>query len=169
MSDLIAIAYPDRFTAEMVRATLTDLMAQRAIELEAELVVTRDEEGKVKLHQAPPPAAEAAAGLSWEGLVGVLFLAPLIGMAIGAAAGRGAGALGDVGIDDKFVKKLDRSLTPGSAALILLVPKVTAAKVLPYLQRHGGEIIQSSLNQETETQLHEALQPAGAAATPGAA
>jgi uncharacterized membrane protein len=90
MNDLIAITYPDRFTAEMVRARLTDLMAQRIIELEAEVVVTRNEEGRVKLHQAPPPAAEGAAGgLSWEGLVGVLFLAPLIGMAIG-----------DVGIDD---------------------------------------------------------------------
>jgi hypothetical protein len=64
------------------------------------------------------------------------------------------------------VKKLDRSLTPGGAALILLVPKVTLAKVLPYLQRYGGEIIQSSLNQEREAQLHEALQPVGAAATP---
>jgi uncharacterized membrane protein len=114
VSDLIAIAYPDRFTAERIRATLTDLTAQRMIEVEAELVVTRGEERKVKLHQAPPPAAEGAAagGLSWEVLVGVLFLAPLIGMAIGAAAGRGAGELGDVGIDDKFVKKLDGRRDP---------------------------------------------------------
>jgi hypothetical protein len=52
MSDLVAIAYPDRDTAETVRQTLTDLMTERAIELEDAVVVTRDEDGKVKLHQA---------------------------------------------------------------------------------------------------------------------
>jgi uncharacterized membrane protein len=165
MSDLIAIAYPDQYTAETVRETLTDLITQRVIELEDAVVVTRDEEGKVKLRQAHQPAATGAAGgLLWGGLIGLLFLAPLIGMAIGAAAGGAAGALTDVGIEDKFMKKLGRSLTPGGAALILLVRKVTPDKVLPHVQRYGGEVIQTSLDDETEARLREALAPEAAAA-----
>jgi uncharacterized membrane protein len=128
MSDLIAIAYPDQYTAETVRETLSDLVAQHVIELEDAVVVTRDEEGKVKLHQAVQPAAKGAAG-----------------------------ALIDIGIDDKFMKRLGRSLTPGGAALILLVRKVTPDKVLPHIQRYGGEVIQTSLNEETEARLREAL------------
>jgi uncharacterized membrane protein len=89
MSDLIAIAYPDRYTTETVRETLTDLMARSIIELEDAVVVTRDEAGTVKLHQTlRPAAARAAGGLLWGGLIGLLFLAPLIRMAIGAATGR---------------------------------------------------------------------------------
>jgi uncharacterized membrane protein len=164
MSDLIAIGYPDRFTAETVRDTLTDLIAQRVIELEDAVVVTRDEEGKVKLHQALRPAAKGAAGgILWGGLIGLLFLAPLIGIAIGAAAGGAAGALTDVGIDDKFMKKLGANLTPGGAALFLLVRKVTPDKVLPHVQRYGGEVIQTSLGAEAEAQVREALQPKNAA------
>ena len=170
MSDLIAIAYPDRYTAETVRETLTDLMAQRIIELEDAVVVTRDEEGKVKLHQALRPAAKGAAGgLLWGGLVGLLFLAPLIGMAIGGAAGGAAGAFTDVGVDDKFMKKLGRSLAPGGAALILLVRKVTPDKVLPHVQRFGGEVIQTSLDEETEARLREALEHEAAAVAAAAA
>jgi len=165
MSDLIAIAYPDQYTAETVRETLSDLVAQHVIELEDAVVVTRDEEGKVKLHQAVQPAAKGAAGgLLWGGLIGLLFLAPLIGMAIGAAAGGAAGALIDIGIDDKFMKSLGRSLTPGGAALILLVRKVTPDKVLPQIQRYGGEVIQTSLDEETDARLREALLPETAAA-----
>jgi uncharacterized membrane protein len=164
MSDLIAVAYPDRYNAEAVRETLIDLIAQRTIELEDAVVVTRDEEGKVKLHQALRPAATGAAGrMLWGGLIGRLFLAPVIGMAIGAAAGGAAGALTDVGIDDSFMKKLGASLTPGGAALILLVRKVTPDKVLPHVQRYGGQVIQSSLDDETEARLREALQPEAAA------
>lgn len=92
-------------------------------------------------------------------LIGLLFLAPLIGMAVGAAAGGAAGALTDVGIDDRFMKKLGRSLTPGGAALILLVREVTPDKVLPHIRRYGGEVIQTSLDEETEARLREALQP----------
>ena len=139
MSDLIAIAYPDQYTAETVRETLTDLITRRVIELEDAVVVTRDEEGKVKLHQAHQPAATGAAG--------------------GAA-----GALTDVGIEDKFMKKLGRGLTPGGAALILLVRKVTPDKVLPHVQRYGGEVIQTSLDDETEARLREALALEAAAA-----
>jgi len=169
MSDLIAIAYPNQYTADAVRETLTDLMAQRTIELEDAVVVTRDEEGKVKLHQSLRPAATGAAGgILWGGLIGLLFLAPVIGMAIGAAAGGAAGALTDVGIDDSFIKSLGASLTPGGAALILLVRKMTPDKVLPYVQRYGGEVIQTSLDDETEARLREALQPEAVAA-PGAA
>jgi uncharacterized membrane protein len=160
MSDLIAIAYPDQDTAETVRLALTDLMTERAIELEDAVVVTRDENGKVKLHQAHRPATTGAAGGAlWGGLIGLVFLAPLIGLAIGAAAGGVAGALNDVGIDDPFMKKLGRSLTPGGAALILLVRKMTPDKVLPHVQRYGGEVLQTSLDHETEARLRDALQP----------
>ncbi|MEA2177988.1 MAG: hypothetical protein QOG77_1285 [Solirubrobacteraceae bacterium] len=158
MSNLIAVAYPDRGTAEEVLETLGRLQTERSIEIEDAVIVARDEEGKVKLHQSVKPAAAGAAGGAlWGGLLGLLFLAPLLGMAVGAAAGGAAGALADTGVDDRFLKELGNKLEPGGAALIVLVHRSTPDKVLPEISRYGGEVLQSSLSDEAEQQLQAAL------------
>ncbi len=88
MSNLVAIAYPDRATAEEVMGTLGRLSTEKSIELEDAVVVTRDDKGKVKLHQSNKLAtAGAAGGALWGGLIGLLFFVPLLGMAVGAATG----------------------------------------------------------------------------------
>jgi uncharacterized membrane protein len=162
VSDLIAVAYPDKETAETVRKKLGELMVQHAIELEDAVVVDRDEKGRVKLHQVHRTAAGGAAGGAlWGGLIGLLFLAPLLGMVVGAAAGGASGALADVGVSDRFMKDLGQKLAPGGAALIVLVRKVTPDKVLPEIEQYGGEVIQTSLDDEAETRLREVLEGAG--------
>ena len=60
----------------------------------------------------------------------MLFLMPLAGTALGAAAGALSGALADVGINDTFMKEAAQTLQSGDAALFLLIRKVTADKVL---------------------------------------
>ena len=161
MSDLIAIAYPDQATAERVRGRLAEAIKAKLIEIDDAVVVTRDDDGKVKLHQAASPAgAGAAGGAVWGGLIGLIFLMPLFGMAIGAASGAAAGALTDAGVDDKFLKELGEQLTPGHAAVIALVRRVTMDKVLDNIQIKGT-IIQTSLDNEAEARLEEALAAAG--------
>lgn len=159
MSDLIAIEYPDKDTAEAVRERLLQLMTERVIELEDAVIVDRDEKGKVKLHQINSPAARGAVGgAMWGGLIGLLFLAPLLGMAVGAAAGGASGAMVDVGINDDFMRTLGQKLPQGGAALIVLVRKVTPDKVLPQISQFGGEVIQTSLDDESEARLREVLE-----------
>jgi uncharacterized membrane protein len=158
MGNLIGIAYPDQSTAEEVLATLSRLQTEKTIELEDAVIVTRDQDGKVKLHQsAKLGVAGAAGGAMWGGLIGLLFLAPLVGMAVGAAAGGAAGAMADVGVDDKFLKELGGKLEPGSAALVVLVHRSTPDKVLPEISSFGGDVIQSSLSDDAEAQLQAAL------------
>ena len=50
----------------------------------------------------------------WGGLIGLLFLAPLFGMAIGAATGATAGKTADVGVNDDFMKAWGRSCPPAA-------------------------------------------------------
>jgi uncharacterized membrane protein len=161
MSDLIAIAYPDQATAERVRGRLGEAVKAKIIELDDVVVVTRSDDGKVKLHQAVSPVgAGAAGGAVWGGLIGLIFLAPLLGMAVGAASGAAGGAMADYGVDDRFMKELGEKLTPGSAALIVLVRSMTPDKILPNIQEQG-HVIQSSLSNESEAQLNSALAAAG--------
>jgi uncharacterized membrane protein len=76
---------------------------------------------------------------------------------VGAAAGGAAGAMTDAGVDDAFMKNLGEDLKPGSAALIVLVRESTPDKVLPRISPYGGRVIHSSLSDDAEARLREAL------------
>jgi uncharacterized membrane protein len=158
MSNLIAVAYDDLDTAGNVLQTLRELSVERAITLEDAVIVERRADGKIKLHQSVKPAAAGAAGGAlWGGLIGLLFLAPFLGMAVGAASGGAAGALTDVGVDDKFMKQLANELKPGAAAVFVLVRESTPDKVLPRISPFGGVVMHSSLSDEADARLREAL------------
>jgi uncharacterized membrane protein len=165
MSNLVAIAYPDLGTARTVAGELGQLTKEKSIVLDDMVVIERRPDGKIKLHQSmSTTGAGAAGGALWGGLIGLIFLAPLLGMAVGAAAGGAAGALTDVGVDDNFLKNLGTQLGNGGAAVVVLVRQSTPDKVLPRVSQYGGEIIQSSLDNDAETRLQEALRAHGAAA-----
>jgi uncharacterized membrane protein len=158
MSNLIAIAYDDVGRARHVLDVVHELAVEHAITLEDAVIVERRPDGKIKLHQtAKPGAIGAAGGALWGGLIGLLFLAPLVGMAVGAAAGGAAGAMTDLGVDDRFLRRLGEELAPGAAAAILLVRDATPDKVLPRVSPYGGRIIHTSLSDEAEAHLQEAL------------
>src|SRR6185436_15901445 len=72
--------------------------AAHEIELDDLVIVEHRGDGKIKLHQPSMAGAGAAGGALWGGLIGLIFLMPLFGMAIGAASGAAAGALTDAGV-----------------------------------------------------------------------
>ena len=161
MSMLVAIRYDDKYKAEEVRLTLRKLQKDYLIDLEDAVVATKDEKGKVQLHQAVNhTAAGAVGGGFWGTLIGLIFLNPLLGLAAGAAAGAVSGALTDVGIEDKFMKELAASMTSNCSVLFVLVRKMTADKVLEELRGTGGTILKTSLSHEEETKLQAALSAA---------
>ena len=160
MSQLVAIAYQDLPTAQQVVANIGRAQDMHEVELDDLVVVERQFDGKVKLHQPSLTGRGAAGGALWGGLIGLIFFMPLFGMAIGAASGAAAGALSDAGVDDQFMKELGEELNPGNAAVIALVRNVTLDKVLEDV-RIPGRIIRSSLDNETESRLQEALTAAG--------
>lgn len=162
MSDLVVVVYPSEAKAEEVRQKLFDLQKEYLLELGDAVIATKTESGKVKLNQVVnTTAAGAATGSFWGLLIGFLFLNPLVGVAAGAASGALAGALTDIGIDDKFMKDLGDNLQPGSAALFVLIRKMTADKVLKAVEGFGGTVLKTSLDETREDALRDALRQAG--------
>ena len=158
MADLVIIAYPDETTAEAARAKLFELQKQYLIQLGDAVVAGRNADGSVKLNQLMnTTAAGAAGGALWGSLIGLLFLNPILGAAAGAGAGALSGYLTDVGIDDKFMKSAAEALTPGQAALCVMVRQVTADKVLPEMAHFGGTVLRTNLTAEQEQKLKDAL------------
>ncbi len=163
MSDLVAIAYPNVETAREVARNVGDAQKAHLIQHDDMVIAEHRSTGQIKLHQPSLAGAGAAGGALWGGLIGLIFFAPLLGMAIGAASGAAAGALTDAGVDDNFMKDLGSKLPQGGAALIVLVRQVNMDKILAEV-KIPGEVIQTSLTDETEQALRDALAGAGAPA-----
>jgi uncharacterized membrane protein len=158
MATLVVIDYESEVKAEEVRLALLKMQKEYLIDLADAVVVVREAQGKVKLRQLHNlTVAGAARGGFWGALIGLLFLNPLFGFAIGAAAGAISGALADVGIDNNFMKQLGETLKPGTAALCVLIRQMTPDKVVEELQKFGGTLIKTNLCHENEAKLREAL------------
>lgn len=158
MAKLVVIGYESEIKAEEVRLALLKMQKEYLIDLADAVVVVREPDGKVKLRQMYNlTASGAASGGFWGMLVGMLFLNPLFGFAVGAGAGALSGALSDVGIDDNFMKQLAETLKPGSAALCVLIRQMTEDKVVEEIKKFGGTVIRSNLCHENEAKLQAAL------------
>ncbi len=158
MSTLIAIGYPDAATAEEVRSIMVQATKERLLDLQDAVVVEHRHDGKIKLHQAVSTTGMGAAGgAMWGGLIGLLFLAPLFGMAIGAASGALGGKMTDRGVNDDFLKQLGAGIPAGGAALIALGSSNAPEKFLDRVRPYGGNVIQTSLDDEEEARLRSSL------------
>ncbi|TMD67656.1 MAG: DUF1269 domain-containing protein [Chloroflexi bacterium] len=161
MSNLFVLKCANEATAENILGTLKRLQDQHLITVEDAALVTLKANGKPKIRQANDlVGAGALGGAFWGMLIGLLFLSPLLGAAIGAGVGALAGRMSDVGINDDFIRQVGSAIHPGESALFLLTRNAIADKVLPELKQYQFEVIQTSLSQEDEAQLHEMLGPA---------
>ncbi|NJM81364.1 MAG: DUF1269 domain-containing protein [Tabrizicola sp.] len=161
MSDLIIVAFPDEATAFEAGKALVALQKEYLIEMEDVVVVTREEDGKVHLHQAVNLTTGGAIGGGlWGALIGLLFLNPIVGAAVGAGAGALAGRFSDIGIDDDFLRNIGQSLDKGGAAVGVLVRKMTPDKVLERLEpfRTKGRVLHTSLSRDAEAKLKAMLE-----------
>ncbi len=155
---LIAIVYPDINTAEEVLNEMQTMQSKYLIDIDDASIVTKDEKGKIKIHQTSRPVAGGTAGGAfWGLLIGALFLAPIFGLLLGAGTGALAGKLAEAGVDKNFTKSVGDKLKPGNSALFVLVRSVTADKVLPELSKFGGTVVQTNLSKKAEAELQKQL------------
>ncbi|MCU0307777.1 MAG: DUF1269 domain-containing protein [Thermoleophilia bacterium] len=159
MSELIVIGYDEKATAEQAAEAIGRLSKDYLLKLEQAAVVYREEDGKLK-SEVPKGlvAAGTLGGMFWGTLFGLIFLVPVAGMAIGAGMGALTGKLTDLGVKKEFQSRVGDLLQPGKAALFLVVDDVTVDKVLPEMQKFGGEVLRTSLSVDDEHALAEALE-----------
>ncbi len=161
MSTLVGVLFDDETTAFEMRVALLKMQKEHLIDLEDSVVVTRDYKGKIKLDQATSlTRAGAIGGGFWGMLLGLIFLNPLLGAALGAATGSLLARFQDIGLNDQVMKDMAQSFKPGSSALFILVRRATADKVLDGLKSFAGKgrIFQTSLNKDDEATLQQALE-----------
>ena len=158
MSDLFVFAFDTETGAGEMRDALARLQKEHLITLEDAAVVVRNQDGKAKVKQAVNlVGAGAWGGAFWGMLIGLLFFAPWLCLAVGAITGAISGKFTDIGVDDKFIKEVGETIEPGHSALFLLVRDVTPDKVLERLEGFKPKVLQTSLSKEDEQKLREAF------------
>jgi uncharacterized membrane protein len=60
-------------------------------------------------------------------------------------------------IDKQFQEQVREMLKPGTSALFLIVEQMTTDKALDGLSKFGGKVLKTSLSEEDEKELQEAL------------
>jgi uncharacterized membrane protein len=161
MSTLVAVVFDDPTTAFEMRTSLLRMQKEHLIEMEDSVVVVRNEKGKTKLDQATSlTAAGAVGGGFWGLLIGLIFLNPLLGAALGATAGVLSAKLTDIGLSNQMMKDLAASFKPNTSALFVLVRRATGDKVLAGLKDFAGKgkVFKTSLNTDDEAALRDALE-----------
>jgi uncharacterized membrane protein len=159
MSNLVVLAFDTETGAEEMRDDLLRMQKEHIIGLEDAAVAVRAKDGKTKIKQVQSLAgAGALGGAFWGLLIGIIFLVPVFGLVIGAAAGALAGKYQDLGVDDKFIKEVGSTIQPGTSALFLLVREATPDKVMDGLKKYKNvKVIKTSLSSEQEEKLRHAF------------
>jgi uncharacterized membrane protein len=165
MADLIAFGYPDESTAARAAKEVERLAGDLIIQPDAVAVIVRDQEGKFHVTtNHNPVAAGATWGLFWGFLFGVLFFVPLLGIAIGAGLGAVMGAISKLDMDKEFQDRVRDLLQPGTSALFMVVEKMTTDRAVGALGEFGGTVLKTSLSEDAERELQQALHGRTAAA-----
>ena len=159
MSHLVVLGVNDRDAAEKILDEAGSLARKEMLELADAAYAWRDDNGKLRIHQAlNTTRAGAAGGALWGTLIGLIFLNPLAGMAVGAATGAVTGKLTDVGINDDTIKEIGEQLQQGRAAVFLLARSATVDRVIEALKPFEPTVIQTNLSRDREDELVRALQ-----------
>jgi uncharacterized membrane protein len=158
MATLIAIGYENEGTAAEAAAEIRRLSQELIIEPDAVAVIARDERGEYHVTTSHHAVGVGASwGMFWGLLFGLLFFVPVFGMAVGAGLGALMGKVEKTGINKEFQDQVRDMVKPGTSALFLIVERVAPDKATAAVSRFGGTVLESSLSQEDEASLQEAL------------
>lgn len=159
MTHLVVLGLDSREDAERVVRLTEELAVQQLLQREDAAIAYKDAKGKVHIEQTMSlTGAGAASGALWGSLIGLIFLNPLAGLAVGAATGAMAGKLTDIGINDDLIKQVGAQLQEGKAAVFLLARSATVDRVVDALKPYSPTIIQTNLTKDREEELVQALQ-----------
>ena len=158
MSEIIVIGYDQQSTATQAYKEVLTLQHDFVVELTGLAIVRVDDEGKS--HVETPQkivGVSAASGALWGMLIGILFLVPFFGFALGGAMGALLGKMGKSGIDEQFRSQVQALLKPGGAAVVIMASKITDDKFANAMKQFGGTLLKTSLSEDDEKELASEL------------
>lgn len=161
-----AVTFEGKKTAAKALDTLEDYTPAYAW-IDDVALVSVSKHGSIRIHSTwAQDDSAVGAGIGWGaitgGLIGLLFGpgGALAGAALGSSMGGLIGLTDDVAFDDPALDDFAASLTDDSSALILVGDVATVADFGTVLEPFGGEIVDTTLNEDDVKALRKALKQA---------
>ncbi len=159
-ADLWAFQFDSSLRAQEALLAAMRMKARGQLQLEDAAIVAKVR-GKVRITQTKDVStSQGAMGGAWIGILAGLLAGPggpLIGGALGAAAGGLFAKLRDIGIDDDQMKRMGEELEEGEAALFLLVEDCHRMRALHEVSRFPGTLLASTADPELQETVRERL------------
>lgn len=157
MNQLMVIGFDHFDDASSAMKRLRTLEREGLVRFEDTAIVERDPDGTVHVRNELSGTTEMAAAIG--AVIGgfLTFAFPPAGIALGAALGAAVGTTLDTGVSPKFVDDVKDTLQPGRSALFLVIKESHADAVMAALREFRGDVIQTTLDSETEEALRQAL------------
>jgi uncharacterized membrane protein len=154
---LMAAKYPDQEHAQTILSMIESMHQARTIDLKDAVMATKEADGKIKLHETTDVTTRKGLkrGLIAGGILGAIFPPSLL---VTAALGGGIGAIWgkikDSGVKHADLKALGDSLTPGQAALIVLVSNESVTATQLALGSYEGELVTKPVSDDELKELY---------------
>ncbi len=161
MSDLVVITFPNETDGPSALAAIRGAQKGGGLSIRDAACVVKDASGKINTHNETDSTtiAGGVGGGAIGLLLGLVFF-PIGGLIIGATVGALIGKSLHHNVDPQMIKDVTNDLTASTSAVFVLVDAHPAALV-GAVRQFNGKVYQSTLDEETESQLEEALKSAG--------
>ena len=157
-SDLWVFSLDSPVRAQEAMLACARLAARKHLDLEDAAIVTV-RNGRVRIQQTRDVnPSQGALGGAWLGtLAGLFFGVPLVGAALGAAAGGVYARIRDLGIDDDEMRAFGAGLEGERAALFLLVRDCHRMRALHEVSRFPARLERTSADPELAEEVRARL------------
>jgi uncharacterized membrane protein len=152
MSELIVFIYENETGAKTLETQLVEAQANQKLTVSDAALILRQEDGRPVLSQAIDLVGRGSmGGIFWGFILALVFWAKWWGLSVG-------GALGDLGLDDEFVKEVGDGVGKGHSALLALVKEGMVEAVLMAAEETNPKTMRTTFSREDEQVLQAIFQ-----------
>ena len=161
---IIGVSFDRHVLAQQYLLAMGGLKEVGALELKDAVVVTKADDGSVKVVETidPTPGRAALSGAMWTSLLGLVLGGPVgwvAGLGIGAASGAVTAKIVDLGIPDAWVAWFRDAVEPGTSTVVILAEHVHVPALAAEARRFAGaELLYTSMPDHAYEQLRDALE-----------
>ena len=161
---IIGVSFDRMTRAQEYLLAMRGLREDGALDLKDAVVVSKDQDGSVKVTETmdPTPGRAALSGALWTGLLGLVIGGPvgwIAGIGIGAGTGAVVAKVVDLGIPDEWVAWFKDAVRPGTSTIVILAEHVHVRALADEAARFAGaELLYTSMSDSAFEQLTEAFE-----------
>jgi uncharacterized membrane protein len=147
MSELIVFAFENETGAHELEKDLITTQVDQKIEVGDAALVVRAADGRPLLNHATKLVGQGSlGGIFWGFILALVFWGRWWGLSVG-------GALGDLGMDDDFVKDVGDSVGKGHSALLVLLKDGMVDAVLEEAEGYNPKVSRTTFSKDDEEVL----------------